>query len=89
MIDPQASDDPRAAQLETDFPGWWVWISDTGNWWASLRRQLTYEEIEADCVQFIRADDEDELRERLGDQLDTQTMVAAATNGTRKSSATT
>lgn len=50
MIGSQAADNPRAAQLETDFPSWCVWISDTGNWWASLRRQLTYEEIEADCV---------------------------------------
>lgn len=60
------SDDARAAEIETAFPGWGVWVSDTGAWWASLRSALTLDQIAAGCTPFVRAEDADELVEMLG-----------------------
>lgn len=62
------SDDTRAAEIETQFPAWGVWVSDTGAWWASLRSTLTLDQIAAGCTPFIRADDDAELVRMLADR---------------------
>lgn len=71
-----SGDDVRAADIETQFPSWGVWRSDTGAWWASLRTSLTLDQIEAGCSPFVRADDADELTRMLADR--ERLMVEAA-----------
>jgi hypothetical protein len=58
--------DERIAQVETDFPGWHIWHSNAGRWWATrtgfvLRR----EELGAGRVMTVDADDETGLRGQL------------------------
>ena len=61
-----AGSDEQAAQLEADFPGWHIWHSNAGRWWATrtgfvLRR----EELGAGRVMTVDADDETGLRDQL------------------------
>jgi len=60
--------DTHVTEVENDFPAWGVWISDTGNWWASPRGALTLAQITAGCTPFLRADTADGLRSDLRDQ---------------------
>lgn len=60
-MDGQVPEDQRIAEIERDFPAWAVWVSDTGNWWASLRDSLTTDQLTAGCTPFVRADDDAEL----------------------------
>jgi len=58
--------DERIAQLETDFPGWHIWRSNAGRWWATrtglvLRR----DELGTGRVMTVDADDEPSLRGQL------------------------
>ncbi|MEU8800525.1 hypothetical protein [Spirillospora sp. NPDC048819] len=59
--------DPAAA-LEERFPTWWVWVSDTGAWWASRRDQLTFADVNAGLVSWLRADTSDDLAVLLCEQ---------------------
>jgi hypothetical protein len=55
--------------LENEYDGrWWVWLSDTGRWWASRRDSLSAGDLAAGCVPFLRADTPDELAERIEEQ---------------------
>ena len=61
--------DERLAQLETEFPGWHIWRSSAGRWWATrtglvLRR----DELGTGRVMTVDADDEDSLRGQLAAQ---------------------
>lgn len=61
--------DERIAQLEAEFPGWHIWRSSAGRWWATrtglvLRR----DELGAGRVMTVDADDEAGLREQLATQ---------------------
>ena len=56
-------------RLEASFPRWQVWQADTGEWWASVRRNLTPSQQRAGCVPYLRAESPDEL-ERLMAQED-------------------
>jgi hypothetical protein len=59
----------RIAQVEADFPGWHIWHSNAGRWWATrtgfvLRR----EDLGTGRVMTVDADDEASLREQLAVQ---------------------
>ncbi len=45
-----------AAALSQEFPGWTLWVSGTGRWWASRRDALSAAEQAAGCVPFLHAD---------------------------------
>jgi hypothetical protein len=58
--------DERTAQVEADFPGWHIWHSNAGRWWATrtgfvLRR----EDLGIGRVMTVDADDEASLRRQL------------------------
>jgi hypothetical protein len=62
--------DERIAQLEAEFPGWHIWHSNAGRWWATrtgfvLRR----EELGTGRVMTLDADDERDLRGQLTTQV--------------------
>ena len=44
--------------IEEDFPGWGVWRSDTGRWWAfrTGADPLTINQLRAGCRLLVRAD---------------------------------
>lgn len=67
-MDDQVPEDLRVTEIERDFPSWGVWISDTGNWWASLRCSLTSDQVAAGCTPYLCAADADELVELLADR---------------------
>ena len=61
--------DERIAQVEADFPGWHIWHSNAGRWWATrtglvLRR----ENLGTGRVMTVDADDEASLRQQLTGQ---------------------
>lgn len=47
--------------LSQQFPGWTLWLSGTGRWWASRRVELNSADGAAGCVPFLHADDPDTL----------------------------
>lgn len=63
---PRADDSVTA--LEQRFPAWWVWVSDTGTWWASHREQLTSAQLNAGRVQYLSAAAPEELNDLLAEQ---------------------
>lgn len=63
-----AATERSVAGLQKRFPHWWVWVSDTGTWWASRRAQLTSAEREAGAVPYLRAMSADELAALLAQQ---------------------
>jgi len=58
--------DERIAQVEADFPGWHIWHSNAGRWWAT-RTGFVHrrEELGAGRVMTVDADDETGLRDQL------------------------
>lgn len=46
----------HAAALSQDYPGWALWLSGTGRWWASRRDELSAADQAAGCVPFLHAD---------------------------------
>jgi hypothetical protein len=61
--------DERITQLDAEFPGWHIWRSNAGRWWATrtgfvLRR----EDLGTGRVMTLDADDEPELRQQLTGQ---------------------
>jgi hypothetical protein len=61
--------DEWVTQLEAEFPGWHVWRSNAGRWWATrtgsvLRRQ----ELGTGRVMTLDSDDEHGLRDQLSAQ---------------------
>ncbi|GAB2802538.1 hypothetical protein GCM10027176_03870 [Actinoallomurus bryophytorum] len=50
-------------RLEAEFPGWRLWISDTGRWWAfrTSACALTIEQLRAGCRLIVQADTSDAL----------------------------
>jgi hypothetical protein len=52
---------PRA--VEADFPGWHVWTSDKGRWWATRTGAGALQECHAgDLPMTVDADDEGQMR---------------------------
>jgi hypothetical protein len=61
--------DERIAQLEAEFPGWHIWRSNAGRWWATRTGSvLRRDELGTGRVMTVDADDEPSLRHQLGTQ---------------------
>jgi hypothetical protein len=46
-----------AAAIREQFPGWTLWVSGTGRWWASRKVELTAADLANGCVPFLHPDD--------------------------------
>jgi hypothetical protein len=58
--------DERIAQLETEFPGWHIWRSNAGRWWATRTGPvLRREDLGTARVMTVDADDANALRDQL------------------------
>ena len=58
-----------AAELEAQFPGWHVWPSSAGRWWATRTGTvLDRDDLGAGRVMTIDADDTETLRAQLARQ---------------------
>jgi hypothetical protein len=69
MSDQDPSVTAIVAAIESAAGGrWGVWRSDTGWWWAARTRTLAARELSAGCVQYLHADNPQELFERIGEQ---------------------
>ncbi|HXT89521.1 MAG TPA: hypothetical protein VN714_09715 [Trebonia sp.] len=56
----------RVSQLEIEFPGWHIWRSNAGRWWATRTGSvLRREDLGTGRVMTIDADDETDLRDQL------------------------
>ncbi|WUH97036.1 hypothetical protein OHR68_26275 [Spirillospora sp. NBC_00431] len=56
------------AAIEEDFPGWQVWRSDAGRWYATRSGDLTDAQLQAGYAMTVAADDSAGLRRLLLDQ---------------------
>jgi hypothetical protein len=58
--------DERIAQLEAEFPGWHIWRSSAGRWWATRTGAvLRRENLGTGRVMTADADDASALRDQL------------------------
>ena len=57
------------ASLEAEFPGWLVWRSDAGRWYATRSGDLTDAQLQAGYAMTVAADDYPGLREFLVEQM--------------------
>ena len=61
--------DERIAQLEAEFPGWHIWRSNAGRWWATRTGSvLRREDLGTGRVMTLDADDERGMRDQLAGQ---------------------
>lgn len=61
--------DQRIAMLQAEFPGWHIWHSNAGRWWATRTGSVLHrEELGTGRVMTVDADDEASLREQLATQ---------------------
>ncbi|MEU8804664.1 hypothetical protein [Spirillospora sp. NPDC048819] len=60
-------DDLKAA-IEGEFPGWQVWRSDAGRWYATRSGDLSDSQLQAGYARTVAADDSAGLRRLLLDQ---------------------
>jgi hypothetical protein len=61
-----AGGDQAAAELEAHFPGWHVWPSSAGRWWATRTGTvLDRDALGEGRVMTIDADDPEALRDQL------------------------
>ena len=61
-----AGGNQAAAELEAQFPGWHVWPSSAGRWWATRTGTvLDRDALGAGRVMTIDADDTGSLRDQL------------------------
>ncbi|WP_030164659.1 hypothetical protein [Spirillospora albida] len=58
----------RKAAIEEDFPGWQVWRSDAGRWYATRSGDLTDAQLRAGYAMTVAADDAAGLRALLREQ---------------------
>ena len=68
----------QAAALSREFPGWALWISGTGRWWASRRAGLNAADLAAVCVLFLHADGPSALAVQIRTQEDIHARQPAA-----------
>ena len=62
--------DERVAQFEAEFPGWHIWRSSAGRWWATRTGTVPRrEDLGTGRVMTADADDETELRDQLAVQM--------------------
>ena len=48
-----------------EFPGWALWLSGTGRWWASGRNELSSADLAAGRVPFLHADTPEALAAQI------------------------
>ncbi|TDC45071.1 hypothetical protein E1281_31595 [Actinomadura sp. KC345] len=60
-------DDLKAA-IEEEFPGWQVWRSDAGRWYATRSSDLSDAQLQAGYAMTVAADDSAGLRRLLREQ---------------------
>jgi hypothetical protein len=61
--------DVRIEQLEAEFPGWHIWHSSAGRWWATRTGSvLRREDLGTGRVMTLDADDERGLSDQLASQ---------------------
>jgi hypothetical protein len=61
--------DERIAQLEAEFPGWHIWRSSAGRWWATRTGTvLRREDLGTARVMTVDADDASALHDQLTGQ---------------------
>ncbi|NKZ05943.1 hypothetical protein [Actinomadura latina] len=60
--------DELKAAIEEEFPGWQVWRSDAGRWYATRSGDLSDAELQAGCAMTVAADDSAGLRGLLAEQ---------------------
>ena len=61
-----AGSDEQAAQLEADFPGWHIWHSNAGRWWATRTGSVARrDDLGTGRVMTLDADDAAALRKQL------------------------
>lgn len=58
----------QKAAIEGDFPGWQVWRSDAGRWYATRSGDLTDAQLQAGYAMTVAADDASGLRALLREQ---------------------
>ncbi|MEV5568985.1 hypothetical protein AB0L06_02970 [Spirillospora sp. NPDC052269] len=54
--------------IEREYPGWLVWRSDAGRWYATRSGDLTDAQLQAGYAMTVAADDSGGLRELLAEQ---------------------
>jgi hypothetical protein len=70
--------DEQLVELESEFPGWHVWRSNAGRWWATRTGAvLRREDLGTGRVMTVEADDPNSLR----NQLRTQAMLDREVSG--------
>jgi len=61
-----AGRDEQVAQLEAEFPGWRIWRSSAGRWWATRTGSvLRREALGTGRVMTVDADDQHSMRAEL------------------------
>lgn len=59
----------RTTMLQAEFPGWHIWRSNVGRWWATRTGSVLHrEELGTGRVMTVDADDEASLRAQLAAQ---------------------
>lgn len=58
-------------EIESEFPGWGVWHSGTGRWWAfrTAANPLTIEQLREGCQLIVQANTPETLREGIRAQI--------------------
>lgn len=64
-------------RLEAEFPGWRLWISDTGRLWAfrTSVNALTIEQLRAGCRLIVQADTSDALYSAIRAEIEAEREV--------------
>jgi hypothetical protein len=58
--------DERIAHLEAEYPGWHIWRSNAGRWWATRTGSvLRREDLGTGRVMTLDSDDEQGIRDQL------------------------
>lgn len=64
-------------RIEGDFPGWRVWVSDTGRWWAfrAAARPLNIQQMRAGCRLIVQADTSEALQTAIAAEIEASHRV--------------
>lgn len=65
---PQTQAKAAQQQLAATYPGWTIWRSNTGRWYATRHTQITKAEGRAGCNRMVDGATPEELTECLDDQ---------------------
>ncbi|MEV7014046.1 hypothetical protein [Streptosporangium sp. NPDC051022] len=67
-IEAGTSDQDIKARLSAEHPGWSIWRSSTGRWYATRRAELTKAERDADHSRTLEAGTPEELTQLIANQ---------------------